>query len=557
MNDKELKKLKDDLWTTAIDMRANSNLSAHDYAEPILGLIFLRFADAKYKKFEKAIEEEFEKRQKSTRISANKSEIALELAGIYVPDDARYDYLLNLPEKEDVIAPAIVNAMNEMERYASSVEGALPKEKYKEIPASNLKNLLKNFKDIPTEGSVDIFGEIYEYFLGKFAMAEGQGGGVFYTPASVVQYMVEVVQPKKGRILDPACGSGGMFVQSALYAKKHGYDPNDLRACGVEKEPSTVKLAKLNLLLHSMRGSITQANSFYEDPYDSYDNFEYVFANPPFNVRGVEYERVSNQRRFNEYGIPRNSSKKDDIEKVPNANYLWINQFATALKKDGKAALVMPNGASTVGDGEQKEIRRRLLESGHVSQIVVLPSNMFNTVTLPATLWFFDKSKKHEKILFINADKKELYTRVDRAHRKFDEAHIKNLALITRLYEENTQEYEKLKSWYQENIDLNDDQKEYWQKQLNWVNEQFPEGVYQDIAGLCSVVPVHGENSIESKDWSLSPGLYVGVEEIEADEEPFEEKMERLTKQLSEQFQQSNELEKEIRNALGGIGYEM
>ena len=556
MNDKELKKLKDDLWTTAIDMRANSNLSAHDYAEPILGLIFLRFADAKYKKFEKAIEEEFEKRQKSTRISANKSKIAIDIAGIYVPENARYDYLLNLPEKED-IAKAIVDAMNEMEKYASTVKGALPKEKYKEIPASNLKSLLKNFKDIPTEGSVDIFGEIYEYFLGKFAMTEGQGGGVFYTPASVVQYMVEVVQPKKGRILDPACGSGGMFVQSALYAKKHGYDPNDLRACGVEKEPSTVKLAKLNLLLHSMRGNITQANSFYEDPYDSYDNFEYVFANPPFNVRGVEYERVCNQKRFNEYGIPRNSSKKDDIEKVPNANYLWINQFATALKKDGKAALVMPNGASTVGDGEQKEIRRRLLESGYVSQIVVLPSNMFNTVTLPATLWFFDKSKKHEEVLFINADKKELYTQVDRAHRKFDEAHIKNLALITRLYEGNAKEYEELKNWYQENIDLNDDQKEYWQKQLNWVNEQFPEGMYQDIAGLCSVVPVHGENSIESKDWSLSSGLYVGVEEIEADEEPFEEKMQKLTKQLAEQFQQSSELEKDIRNALGGIGYEV
>ncbi|MDT1940456.1 MULTISPECIES: class I SAM-dependent DNA methyltransferase [Carnobacterium] len=557
MNDKQLKKLKNDLWTTAIDMRANSNLSAHDYAEPILGLIFLRFADAKYKKFEKAIEEEFEKRQKSTRISANKSEIALELAGIYVPDDARYDYLLNLPEKEDVIAPAIVNAMTEMERYASSVEGALPKEKYKEIPATNLKNLLKNFKDIPTEGSVDIFGEIYEYFLGKFAMTEGQGGGVFYTPASVVQYMVEVVQPKKGRILDPACGSGGMFVQSALYAKKHGYNPNALRAYGVEKEPATVKLAQLNLLLHNMNGDITQANSFYEDPYTSYEKFDFVFANPPFNVRGVEYERVCNQKRFNEYGIPRNSSKNDEIEKVPNANYLWINQFATALKKNGKAALVMPNGASTAGDGGQKDIRKRLLESGHVSQIVVLPSNMFNTVTLPATLWFFDKSKKHEEVLFINADKKELYTQVDRAHRKFDESHIKNLALITRLYEGNTEECEELKNWYQENIDLNDDQKEYWQKQLNWVNEHFTEGMYQNIAGLCSVVPVHGENSIESKDWSLSPGLYVGVEAIEVDEEPFEEKMERLITKLSHQFEKSHELESEIKRGLGELNYEL
>lgn len=553
MNDKELKQLKDDLWKTAIDMRANSNLSAHDYAEPILGLIFLRFADAKYKKFETEIEQEFEKRQQSTRASIDISEIAVELAGIYVPEKARYDYLLNLPEKEDKIAKAIVKAMTEIEKYAPSVKGALPKEKYKEIPASNLKSLLKGFKDIPTEGSVDIFGEIYEYFLGKFAMTEGQGGGVFYTPASVVQYMVEVVQPKKGKILDPACGSGGMFVQSALYAKKHGYDPDDLRAYGVEKEPSTVKLAKLNLLLHSMRGEITQANSFYEDPYNSYGDFEYVFANPPFNVRGVEYERVSTQKRFNEYGIPRNSSKNDEIEKVPNANYLWINQFATALKKDGKAALVMPNGASTAGDGEQKEIRKRLLESGHVSQIVVLPSNMFNTVTLPATLWFFDKSKKHEEVLLINADKKELYTQVDRAHRKFDEAHIKNLALITRLYEGDVKELEEVKNWYQTNINLNDDQKEYWEKQLNWINEQFPEEKYHDVAGLCSVIPVQGKNSIESKDWNLSPGLYVGVAEIEKDQEPFDEKIKRLTTKLSKQFEKSHELETEINQNLGEL----
>ena len=446
--------------------------------------------------------------------------------------------------------------MEEIEKYAPFIKDTLPKEKYSDIPAANLKILLKNFQDIPTDGKFDIFGEIYEFFLGEFAMAEGQGGGVFYTPASVVQYMVEVIQPTAGKILDPACGSGGMFVQSAHYAAKHGFDPDNLRAYGVEKEPSTVKLAKLNLLLHNMRGEIVQANSFYEDPYDSYGEFDYVLANPPFNVKGVEYDRVSNQKRFNEFGVPRNSTSSTEIEKVPNANYLWINQFITALKDNGKAALVMPNGASTANDGGQKEIRKRLIESGYVSQIVILPSNMFNTVTLPATLWFFDKTKKNEEILFINSNKKELYTQVDRAHRKFDEAHIQNLALITRLYQRNSEAYKELIDQYIDKMAESED-KGYWQSKLDWVQEKFPNGEYLDIDGLCRVVKITGESSIESKDWSLSPGMYAGAEQELEDSEPFEEKMERLTAELKEQFAQSIQLQEEIRGILGGLGYEI
>ncbi len=212
MKFEDIKKLKDKLWETATDMRANSTLSAHDYAEPILGLIFLKFADAKYAKFEDEINNEYEKLKNSRRGSREISEIAVEKAGIYVPDVARYEYLLNQPEKEGEIQRAIKQAMEAIEKYSPQIKDTLPKEKYDEIPASNLKTLLKNFQDIPTEGKTDIFGEIYEFFLGKFAMAEGQGGGVFYTPASVVRYMVEVIQPLEGKILDPACGSGGMFV---------------------------------------------------------------------------------------------------------------------------------------------------------------------------------------------------------------------------------------------------------------------------------------------------------------------------------------------------------
>lgn len=556
MNTFDIKRLKDKLWETAVDMRANSNLSAHDYAEPILGLIFLKFADVKYAKFEKEINEEYEARKSGRRASAEKYEVAIEKVGIYVPEKARYSYLLNLPEQEDNIAKAITDAMEEIEKYAPSIKDALPKEKYSEIPATNLKTLLKNFQDIPTEGKIDIFGEIYEFFLGKFAMTEGQGGGVFYTPTSVVQYMVEVIQPTAGKILDPACGSGGMFVQSAHYAAQHGFNPDNLRAYGVEKEPSTVKLAKLNLLLHNMRGEITQANSFYEDPYNSYEKFDYVLANPPFNVRGVEYDRVANQKRFNEYGVPRNSTSSTEIEKVPNANYLWINQFVSALKDNGKAALVMPNGASTVNDGGQKEIRRRLIESGYVFQIVILPSNMFNTVTLPATLWFFDKTKKHEEVLFINANKKELYTQVNRANRKFDEAHIQNLALITRLYQGNIDSYEELIKWYKEEVATSED-KVYWQSKIEWIQEKFPEGKYLDVDGLCRAVKITGEDSIESKDWSLSPGMYTGAEQEMDDDEPFEEKMQRLTTDLKKQFAESIQLQEEIRSILGGLGYEI
>lgn len=557
MDKEQIKKLKDKLWETATDMRANSNLSAHDYAEPILGLIFLKFADAKYTRFEDEINNEFDKLKDSRREQREISEIAIEKAGIYVDAKARYSYLLNLPEQESIISKEIENAMMLIEKYNVSIKGTLPREKYSEIPASNLKMLLKNFQDIPTDTNSDIFGEIYEFFLGKFALSEGQGGGVFYTPASVVRYMVEVLQPTEGKILDPACGSGGMFVQSAHYAVKHGHNIDNLRAYGVEKEPSTVKLAKLNLLLHSLRGEITQANSFYEDPYNSYGEFDYVLANPPFNVRGVEYERVKEQKRFSEYGIPRKSVKnKKEAEKVPNANYLWINQFITALKENGKAALVMPNGASTANDGKQQEIRQKLIKSGYVKQIVVLPSNMFNTVTLPATLWFFDKTKKHDKILFINANHEKLYTQIDRAHRQFEEAHIQNLALITRLYEGSEKAYPSVLAYLENELNISED-KAFYQSQIDWLKVNFPEGKYRDVEGLCSATAIYGENSIAEKGWSLSPGLYTGVAQAEEDDEPFEEKMQRLTSELSVLMTESNELDVQIRSVLGGIGFEI
>ena len=345
MTNKQLKQLKDTLWTTADQLRANSGLKATEYAEPILGLIFLRFAECKYEKFEAEINAEYQK-TKGTRMERPIDKIAIEKCGFYLPDEARYEYLLNLPKEED-LAKKVKHAMELIETHTAELVDTLPKDIYYSVNSEDdplvLSKLLRNFKDIPADVQLDIFGEIYEYFLGKFALAEGQGGGEFFTPSTVVRYMVEVLAPTEGKILDPACGSGGMFVQTAHYIEHHkaqGKQMN-LRAYGVEKTAATVRLAKMNLVLNNVRGTITEANSYYRDPYNSFGAFDYVMANPPFNVDEVELDQVKGQPRFNTYGVPQNKTKKtkkDAKETVPNANYLWISQFATALNEHGRAA---------------------------------------------------------------------------------------------------------------------------------------------------------------------------------------------------------------------------
>ncbi|MDA3049316.1 type I restriction-modification system subunit M [Campylobacter sp. JMF_02 ED1] len=556
---KDLKQLKDKLWESADQLRANSGLKATEYAEPVLGLIFLRFADVKYSQHEKSIQAEFDK-LKGTRTERDIHEIAIEKCGFYLPQNAKYDTLLNLPENAD-LAQAVKNAMIEIEKYTAELEDVLPKDIYYSVNTPEnpqvLANLLRNFKDIPNNVELDIFGEIYEYFLGKFALSEGQKGGEFFTPSSVVKYMVEVLNPQEGKILDPACGSGGMFVQTAHYIAKHqnkGRQIN-LKAYGIEKTQQTVRLAKMNLVLNNVRGEITHANSYYSDPYESYANFDFVMANPPFNVNDVVLEKVKDQKRFNEYGIPQNKSKgKKSDETVPNANYLWINLFATSLKPTGKAALVMANSASDAGNSEL-EIRKKLIESGVISQMVTLPSNMFSSVTLPATLWFFDKAKKNkDEILFIDA--RNIFTQIDRAHRKFSNEQIKNLGIITRLYEGDTQsfidlikEYEIARDNAPEISDEEDNpSKSYYQAQIDWLSEHFPEGVYNDVVGLCKVAKLNGEDGIIEQDYSLNPGRYVGVviDDDGLSEDEFKEKMLDLHGEFQKLSIQAQELEKTI-----------
>lgn len=447
MNTEQLKHLEVRLWDSADTLRANSGLKSSEYATPILGLIFLKFADNKYRKVEAKIQKEYEAGRNS-RAARDLSEIAIEKCGFYLPDEARYDYLLNLPEGKDIAAP-IKEAMIAVEKYVPFLAGALPKDEYHNIggkDSSVLKRLLQNFSNIPADAEGDLFGQIYEYFLGKFALAEGQGGGEFFTPRSVVRLMVEVIEPHRGRVFDPACGSGGMFVQSARFIaeRRNGgtEDVDDLFVCGQEKTEATVKLAKMNLAVNGLRGEIYTVNSYSQDPFHSFGKFDYVLANPPFNVDNVDVDTVIRDPRFTTYGVPRNKSKPSGMAKgsdgkpknketVPNGNYLWISLFATSLKEGGRAALVMANSASDAQHTEA-DIRQRLIEANLIYGMLTLPSNMFYTVTLPATLWFFEKGKHDDRILFIDA--RNVFTQIDRAHREFSDDQLQNIAVISHLH---------------------------------------------------------------------------------------------------------------------------
>lgn len=558
MDREALNQLKKQLWDVADELRANTGLKASAYSTPVLGLIFLKFADAKYAQFEGEINREFEA-LKGGRREKKIEEIAIEKCGFYLPKHSRYTYLLNLSEEEN-IASKIKEAMEGIEQYSPEFVDVLPKDSYHDLSTEDnnkiLNRLLRNFNDIPVDTEHDIFGDVYEYFLGEFALAEGQGGGEFYTPRSVVRYMVEVLQPSEGKILDPACGSGGMFVQVANYAqahkKKNGGTPLNLRAYGVERTGETVKLAKMNLFLNNIRGEITEANSYYADPYNSVGNFDYVLANPPFNVDNVELDLVKDQERFNRYGVPQTKGKKP---KVPNANYLWINQFATALNENGRASLVMANSASDAGHSE-KEIRKALIEDGIVSQMVALPSNMFSTVTLPATLWFFDRNKpKKDEILFIDA--RNIFTQVDRALRKFSDEQIKNLAIINRLYEGDSDSFFALIKEYEEARDKAETKadEKYFQKQIDWLLERFPDGKYQDVIGLCKVATLEGEDGIIDQDYSLNPGRYVGVviEDDGMTAEQFKEKLFGLNEEFKQLNEEAQEFEAQIQKNLDSL----
>ncbi len=499
------------LWSIADELRANSRLRASEYSTPVLGLIFLRYADHKFAQVEGEIRETVSTSRRRSRITDQRAEY--QARGVfYLPEEARFQHLLNLPESED-IARAINDAMRAVEAENRQLDGVLPKT-YNRLEKSVLIELLRTMERIPMEIEGDAFGKIYEYFLGNFAMAEGQRGGEFFTPTSLVKLIVEILQPFQGKILDPACGSGGMFVQSAEFIHNHRKNGNgQISIYGTERVAETIRLCKMNLAVHGLEGDIRQANSYYEDPHRCVGKFDFVMANPPFNVDRVDRERIKDAPRF-PFGMPR----------TDNANYLWIQLFFSALNASGRAGFVMANSAADARASEL-EIRRQIIESRAVDVMVSISSNFFYTVTLPCTLWFFDRSKgeseRADKVLFIDA--RHIYQQVDRAHREFTPQQIEFLSNIARLYRGETPENQH--------------------DSAEMMATKFSDGVYVDVPGLCKVATVA---EIEAQGWSLNPGRYVGVAAREEDAFDFSERLGELNEELEVLNAEARQLEERI-----------
>lgn len=516
------KKLHEKLWASAQQLRANSSLKLNEVSEPILGLIFLKFADVRFQKAKKELEIEranVVRDSGSTRIRPI-SEDAFKAKGIlYIPEEATYNYLMSLPENAN-IGNAINEAMRLIEEYNKDLAGVLP-QNYTSLVKTVSKNdellitLLKSFNQIPDDIGGDAFGGIYEYFLGQFALAEGQNGGEFFTAQSIVKLLVEVIEPYEGRIYDPACGSGGMFVQSANFVQKHkdyGSQVMDkITIYGQEKTSSTVNIAKMNLAIHGLSGKVVQSNTYYENPFDSNGKFDFVLANPPFNVSGVDKnkqvvidpKKIEGDKRFS-FGLP--LTQKGD---VTNANYLWAQVFANSLSANGRAGFVMANSAADANHAE-KDIRKKLIEEDLADVMIAVGSNMFLNVTLSCTLWFFDKGKKQTdrkgKVLFINAQ--DIYTPVDRAHNTWTDEQIQEIADIVHRY-----------------------------------RDEEGNGKYEDIKGKCKVATL---DEIKANDYSLNPGRYVEVEEKEVDNVDFEARVKKLMDEFTSLTDEAHDLEKKI-----------
>lgn len=492
----DLQELSRTLFQTANQLWTNSALRPDQYAQPVLALIALRQMEAKFDAVHAELAPTFTGRLKPTPADYQAR------GAIYLPDASRFSGLLKLPETAN-LAEALDTAMTGIADTNPDLAGVLP-QGYGALPDGVLRELLRLLAPLKIEG--DAYGLIFEYFMGQFASAYMQKGGEYFTPASIVKLIVEVIEPYRGTIFDPACGSGGMFAHSAEFVARHHKSPaSELSIYGAEKMADTQRLCRLNLAVHGLSGDIREANSYYDDPHHMVGKFDFVMANPPFNQSEVDRARLVNEAGKVDARFPLG------LPSVNNANYLWIGLFYAALNAHGRAGFVMANSASDAG-GSERAMRQQLVETGAVDCIIATSPNMFFTVTLPVTLWFLDKAKAHgpraDQVLFIDA--RHIFEQATRAHRVFTPDQIEFLGNIVRLWR---------------GVPVEDTA-----GSAARLAEAFPSAAYADVAGLCRVA---SRAEIAAQDWSLNPGRYVGVAPGDReDDADFKLKLEAMQEEL-------------------------
>lgn len=596
MDNKSIKKLEADLWEAADLLRQGSKLTSNQYCMPVLGLLFLRYAFSRFKMVEAEILKTRPMRN-GRQMPVEASDFAAKSA-LYLPKEAQYDYLVNLPaniasedlnnisgQKMNSLGEVVNNAMELVEQQSEQLIGVLPKS-YTDFSDDLLGELLRIFNNNALdEVGGDVIGRIYEYFLNKFAKNIASDDGVFFTPKSLVKMIVNILEPKSGALLDPACGSGGMFVQTGDFVNEAGLQANSsMTFYGQEKVEYNAQLCLMNMAVHGLTGVIKsgdEANSFYHDAHNLEGCCNYVMANPPFNVDKVKSESAQSAGRL-PFGIPGVNAKTKEIG---NGNYLWISYFYSYLNETGRAGFVMASSA-TDSQGRDKDIRESLVKTGHVDAMISVGNNFFYTKSLPCSLWFFDKAKNEnikDKVLFIDA--RNYYTVVDRTLNEWTEWQLKNMNAIVWLYRGEVDKYAALLNEYKtvlgsdkpfeeqvheiserlkalraeakkavEEADKREKKKvqadfdekiaeimdqQTVAKEANWLYEKFGEGTYTDVLGLCKVASI---SDIEEKGWSLTPGAYVGVAPVEDDGVDFEERMAEIHRELLSLQAESNDL---------------
>ena len=534
MTAEKLKALEARLWKAADDLRANSKLTATEYSFPVLGLIFLRHASNRFLSAKVEIEKNLPVHPVRGVRAINKNDF-LNAKAIFLPENARWESIVDLPDSID-LGEHLKEAMRNIESEYEDLVNVLPKN-YNLFEKDLLQRLIRVFNDEALDHMPgDAFGQIYEYFLNKFAQSGAQEGGEFFTPPSLVKTIVNIIEPNHGIVLDPAAGSAGMFVQTAHFIEEEGFDASSkVTFFGQEKTDTNTKLAKMNMAVHGLDGAIVQGNTFYEDKHDLVGKCDFVMANPPFNVDGVDKSKdsVKNDPRI-PFGLPNND----------NANYLWIQYFYNYLNETGRAGFVMASSAPDAGHSE-KELRKQLVETGAVDVMVAIGNKFFYTVTLPCTLWFFDRAKEKDdarKDQTLMLDLRNVYRKVSSRIHDFTEEHLESIHAIVNLYRGDYTLYNSLIEKYE---------KENKTKELEWLTERFPEGVYTDVKGLCKVV---SRKEIAANDYSLTPGRYVGVADTFDEDFDYETEMSIIKEELKELNSEANRLSEQIQTNLEELG---